>query len=160
MRSVLATGTSGVPAALVDLPAAAAWCPRCFNGEQSTPAASGLDAYLALMDEAYHSPERERAGPPIFGSHYLGEILPDTDAVHNIVGVTLLQDGRFDEAAVEFREALKRRPNSPDANRNLGTALSATGHTQEAIEYLQRAVTLAPGNEFARRELDETRRRR
>jgi spermidine synthase len=160
VRSVLATGTSGVPAALVDLPAAAAWCPRCFNGEQSTAAASGLDAYLALMDEAYHSPQREKAGPSILGSQYLGAILPDTDAVHNIVGVTLLQDGRFDEAAVEFREALKRRPNSPDANRNLGTALSATGHTQEAIEYLQRAVTLAPGNEFARRELEETRRGR
>jgi spermidine synthase len=160
VRSVLATGTTGVPAALVDLPAAAAWCPRCFNGEQSTPAASGLDAYLALMDEAYHSPQREKAGTSILGSHYLGAILPDTDAVHNIVGVTLLQDGRFDEAAAEFRQALKRRPDSPDANRNLGTALSATGHTQEAIEYLQRAVTLAPGNEFVRRELDETRRRR
>jgi spermidine synthase len=160
VRSVLATGTSGVPAALVDLPAAAVWCPRCFNGEQSTPAASGLDAYLALMDEAYHSPQREKAGPSILGSHYLGAILPDTDAVHNIVGVTLLQDGRFDEAAAEFRQALKRRPDSPDANRNLGTALSAAGHTQEAIEYLQRAVTLAPANEFARRELEEARRKK
>jgi spermidine synthase len=160
VRSVLATGRIGVPAALVDLPAAAAWCPRCFNGEQSTPAASGLDAYLALMDEAYHSPQREKAGPPILGSDYLGAILPDTDAVHNIVGVTLLQEGRFDEAAAEFREALKRRPDSPDANRNLGTALSAAGHTQEAIEYLERAVALSPANEFARRELDETRRRR
>jgi spermidine synthase len=160
VRSVLATGTTGVPAALVDLPAAAAWCPRCFNGEQSTPAAAGLDAYLALMDEAYHSPSRTKAGPPILGSRYLGAILPDTDAVHNIVGVTLLQERRFDEAAAEFREALRRRPDSPDANRNLGTALAATGHTREAIEYLEKALTLAPGNDYARQELEEARRRR
>src|SRR6185369_9350081 len=46
--SVRGAARSGVPAALVDLPAAAAWCPRCFTGEQSTPAAAGLDAYLAL----------------------------------------------------------------------------------------------------------------
>jgi tetratricopeptide (TPR) repeat protein len=160
VRSVLATNRSGVPAALVDLSATAAWCPRCFNGEQSTPAAAGLDAYLALMDEAYHSPAKEKAGPPILGSEYLGAILPDTDAVHNIVGVTLLEERRFDEAAAEFREALRRRPDSPDATRNLGTALAAIGRTQEAIEYLEKALTLAPGNEFARRELDETRRRR
>jgi spermidine synthase len=160
VRSVLATGSSGVPAALVDLPAAAAWCPRCFSGEQSTPAAAGLDAYLALMDEAYHSPPRASAGPPILGSAYLGAMLPDTDAVHNIVGVTLLDEGRFDDAAVEFREALKRRPDSPDANRNLGTVLAAKGHTEEAITYLERAVALSPGNEFARRELEEARRRR
>src|SRR5262249_9728144 len=123
VRSVLATARSGVPAGLVDLPAATAWCPRCFNGEQSTPAAAGLDAYLALMDETYHSPPFDVAqGKPggtrrILGSAYLGAILPDTDAVHNIVGVTLLEERRFDEAAAEFREALRRRPDSPDANR-------------------------------------------
>jgi spermidine synthase len=159
VRSALATDRSGVPAALVDLPAAAAWCPRCFEGEQSTPAAEGLDAYLALMDEAYHSPARDTAGPPILGSRYLGTILPDTDAVHNVVGVMLLQERRFDEAAGEFRQALARRPDSPDANRNLGTALAAAGHTREAIGYLERAVALAPGNEFARRELEGLRRK-
>jgi spermidine synthase len=160
VRSVLATGPSGVPAALVDLPAASAWCPRCFNGDQSTPAAAGLDAYLALMDEAYHSPSRTKAGPPILGSAYLGAILPDNDAVHNIIGVTLLEERRFDEAEAEFREALRRRPDSPDANRNLGTALAATGRSREAIEYLEKALTLAPGNDYARQELEDTRRRR
>ena len=160
VRSILTTGPSGVPASLVDLPAAAAWCPRCFNGEQSTQAAAGLDTYLALMDETYHSPSRTTAGPPILGSSYLGAILPDTDAVHNIVGVTLLDERRFDEAAEEFREALRRRPDSPDANRNLGTALAALGRTREAIEYLEKAIVLTPGNDFVRRELDEARGRR
>jgi tetratricopeptide (TPR) repeat protein len=162
-----------VPAALVDLPAAAKWCPRCFNGEQSTPAADGLDAYLALLDEVYHAPatvppvtpvvasgfSRTAPGRRILGSAYLGAILPDTDAVHNIVGVTLLQDRRYDEAAAEFREALKRREDSPDANRNLGTALAAKGNVEEAITYLSRAVQLAPNNQFARRELEDLQQR-
>ena len=165
VRSVLAPGANGVPAGLVDLTAAAAWCPRCFNGEQSTPAAEGLDVYLALLDEAYHAPgsaaklATARPGARILGSAYLGAVLPDTDAVHNIVGVTLLQEKRYDEAAAEFLEALKRRADSPDANRNLGTALASTGHVKEAIEYLQRAVELAPGNEFAQKELEYWRQR-
>src|SRR4029077_3160725 len=137
--------------ALVDLTGAATWCPRCFEGEMASPAAPQIDAYLALLDQAYHASSAEAGTPPagrrILGSRYLGAILPDTDAVHNIVGVTLLEEHRFDEAAAEFREALRRRPDSPDANRNLGTALAATGHTEEAIGYLEKAVTLAPGND-------------
>jgi len=164
VRSALGPGASGVPAQLVDLPAAAAWCPRCFDGEQSTPAAEGLDAYLALLDEAYHAPlgpagvrhtQAARMGPDrILGSVYLGAILPDTDAVHNIIGVTLLRAKRYEEAVAEFRRALEQRPDSPDANRNLGTALAATGHVPEAIEHLGRAVQLAPDNAFALRELE------
>jgi tetratricopeptide (TPR) repeat protein len=149
-----------VPAALVDLSAASAWCPRCFDGDRPAPAAAGLDTYLALMDEAYHAP----AGDPgaaasrtrprrILGSAYLGAVLPDTDAVDNVIGVTWLREGRYDEAADAFREALKRRADSADANRNLGTALTATGHVPEAITYLRRAVQLAPDNGGAQYEL-------
>jgi spermidine synthase len=155
VRSVMASQPSGVPASLVDLPSASAWCPKCFNGEAAT--VPGLDAYLALMDEVYHSktPDRKvRAAPGILDNTYLAAVLPDTDNVHNIVGVELLQNGRYDEAARQFREALKRREDSPDANRNLGTALAAMGNVEEAITYLQRAVRLAPQNEFARKELD------
>jgi Flp pilus assembly protein TadD len=160
VRSVLSAGPSGVPAALFDLSAAATWCPRCFEGEQPTPAAAGLDTYLALLDEAYHAPadarriQADRMGPRrILDSAYLGAVLPDTDAVHNIVGVALLREGRYAEAADAFRAALKRRPDSVDANRNLGTALAATGHPSEAIAYLRRAVQLAPDNGGAQYEL-------
>jgi tetratricopeptide (TPR) repeat protein len=158
--SVLNAGTGGVPAALVDLSAAATWCPRCFNGDQPVPAAANLDTYLALLDEAYRSPAavapEEGSRIPsrqVLGSTYLGAILPDTDAVHNVVGVTLLREGRYAEAADAFRAALKRRADSPDANRNLGTALAATGRASEAITYLRRAVQLAPDNGGAQYEL-------
>jgi spermidine synthase len=160
VRSVLNTGTGGVPAALVDLSAAATWCPRCFDGERPVPSVADLDTYLALLDEAYRAP----GGAPsdevgrvpsrqILGSAYLGAILPDTDAVYNIIGVTLLREARYAEAADAFGAALKRRADSPDANRNLGTALAATGHRSEATTYLRRAVQLAPDNGGAQYEL-------
>jgi tetratricopeptide (TPR) repeat protein len=165
VRSVLAADRSGVPASLVDLPSAAKWCPKCFNREGST--VEGLDAYLALMDEVYHasaSPSpagglKAAATPGIAENNYLSAVLPDTDNVHNIIGVTLLQEKRYEEAAREFRAALALREDSPDANRNLGTALAAMGNVEEAITYLQRAVQLAPNNEFAKKELDDVRRR-
>jgi spermidine synthase len=160
VRSALGSAAGGVPAALVDLLAARSWCPRCFDGEDPTPDAAGLDIYLALLDQAYHaagSDSTPAPAPPaqrrILGSAYLGATLPDTDAVHNLIGVTLLRQGRYDAASDAFREALKRRADSPDANRNLGSALAATGHRAEAVEYLQRAVTLAPENGGAHYEL-------
>ena len=162
VRSVLSSGTSGVPAALFDLSAAARWCPRCFDGDRPAPAVAGLDTYLALLDEAYHAPADARTAAAgragtrrILGSAYLGAVLPDSDAVYNIIGVTLLREARYVEAADAFGAALKRRPDSPDANRNLGTALAATGHASEAIAYLRRAVQLAPDNGGAQYELGQ-----
>ena len=108
---------------------------------------------------AYHAPGTDGTarGPygerRILGSAYLGAVVPDTDAVHNVIGVTLLRQGRYDDAAAAFREALKRRADSVDANRNLGTALAASGHVAESIGYLRRAVQLAPGNGGAQYEL-------
>jgi tetratricopeptide (TPR) repeat protein len=149
-----------VPASLVDLNSASAWCPRCFEGERPTPLVAGLDTYLALLDDAYHEPSVPGTAAPgsygarrILGSAYLAAVVPDTDAVHNVIGVTLLREGRYDEAADAFRQALKRRADSVDANRNLGTALAASGHAAEAIGYLRRAVQLAPGNGGAQYEL-------
>jgi tetratricopeptide (TPR) repeat protein len=136
------------------------WCPRCFDGDNPTPAAAGLDTYLALLDEAYHAPAasvrtigRGARDGRILGSAYLAAILPDNDAVYNVIGVTLLREARYDEAAHAFRAALDRRADSPDANRNLGTALAAAGRAAEAIAYLRRAVQLAPDNGGAQYEL-------
>jgi tetratricopeptide (TPR) repeat protein len=160
VSSVLSSGASGVPAALVDLSSAATWCPRCFDEDRPTPAVPALDTYLALLDEAYHAPANARTAAAsgteerhILGSAYLGAVLPDNDAVYNIIGVTLLRESRYVKAGDAFRAALKLRPDSPDANRNLGTVLAATGHASEAIEYLRRAVQVAPDNGGAQYEL-------
>jgi predicted membrane-bound spermidine synthase/Flp pilus assembly protein TadD len=160
VRSALGPAAGGVPAALFDLSAASAWCPKCFDGERPVPSVAGLDTYLALLDEAYHAPagarpiSAGRAEPAsILGSRYLGAILPDNDAVYNVIGVARLRENRYTEAAAAFREALDRRADSSDANRNLGTALAAMGRPSEAITYLRRAVALAPDNGGAQYEL-------
>jgi spermidine synthase len=159
VRSAIGSGTSGVPESIFELSAAASWCPRCFDGERPTPIVAGLDTYLALLDDAYHATGADETARGaygerrILGSAYLGAVVPDTDAVHNVIGVTLLRQGRYDDAAAAFREALKRRADSVDANRNLGTALAASGHVAESIRYLRRAVQLAPGNGGAQYEL-------
>ncbi len=154
VRSVIASGLRGVPASMFDLSKVGAWCPRCFDDNRPTPAVAGLDTYLALLDQAYRAPGADVAAvasaPPgrrrILGSAYLGAVVPDTDAVHNVIGVTLLRAGRYGEAADAFREALKRRADSADANRNLGTALAESGQAAEATDYLRRAVQLDPGD--------------
>jgi spermidine synthase/Tfp pilus assembly protein PilF len=161
VRSAVGSGLQGVPASVFDLSAAGTWCPRCFSGDLPTVSAEGLDTYLALLDQAYHASTEGAAlgqsatpGPRrILGSAYLGTIVPDTDAVHNLIGVTLLREGRYVEAAAAFREALRRRADSVDANRNLGTALAESGQTAEAIGYLRRAVQLDAGNGGAQYEL-------
>jgi Flp pilus assembly protein TadD len=48
------------------------------------------------------------------------------DSLHNNLGYNLLMQSRPQEAAEEFREALKLRPNSEVARNNLGMALAAT----------------------------------
>jgi tetratricopeptide (TPR) repeat protein len=161
VRSAVGSGLQGVPASVFDLSAAGTWCPRCFSGDLPTVSAEGLDTYLALLDQAYHASTEGAAlgrsatpGPRrILGSAYLGTVVPDTDAVHNLIGVTLLREGRYVEAAAAFREALRRRADSVDANRNLGTALAESGQTDGAIEYLRRAVQLDPGHGGAQGEL-------
>jgi Flp pilus assembly protein TadD len=113
--------------------------------------------YLALLDNAYRAGS---AGVPfgaepqlILGSRYLAAVVPDTDAVHNVIGVTLLRERRYEEAVTEFREALARNADSVDANRNIAAALAETGHPVDAIGYLRHAVQLDPHNGTTQYEL-------
>ena len=157
--AVRSTGaaTSGVPAALFDVPSVASWCVKCFERNHVASSAPGLDVYLSLLDNAYHDGGVHVASlagqRTILGSHYLGAVVPDTDAVHNVIGVGFLRQGRYEEAAAAFREALSRNADSADANRNLASALAGAGRVGDAIEYLRHAVRLDPRNGSAQYEL-------
>jgi tetratricopeptide (TPR) repeat protein len=59
-------------------------------------------------------------------------------------GLALEQEERFEEAALAYREALARRPGSPEAHFNLGNALRALGELDEAEERLLTATALDP----------------
>lgn len=55
-----------------------------------------------------------------------------------------MSEGRFDEAAAIYRELVQTVPNEPGLLMNLGMALAMGGHEAQAIEPLQRALTLKP----------------
>ena len=56
---------------------------------------------------------------------------------HDILGYYLTTQGRAEEGAAEFRDALAIRPEDPEANMSLGPYEEAHGHLAEAIEHYQ-----------------------
>jgi len=44
-----------IPASLFDVDSLAAWCPKCFQGNQVIPALQDLPGYLTILDRLYHS---------------------------------------------------------------------------------------------------------
>jgi tetratricopeptide (TPR) repeat protein len=73
---------------------------------------------------------------------------------HLVLGSTLSQDGRLDEAIVELETAVGLMPADVDARNNLGAALGRKGRLDEAIVHFQKAVRLKPDDAEARRNLD------
>jgi choline-sulfatase len=57
---------------------------------------------------------------------------------------------RFDEAAATLRDAERVEPDNPVVSANRGVVLADAGRASDAIQFLQRAVTLAPDFHEAR----------
>jgi tetratricopeptide (TPR) repeat protein len=66
------------------------------------------------------------------------------------LGYELAQRGRFDEAAAQYREALRISPNYILARQNLGLALASQGKYSDAIDAYQAALRLQPANAVLR----------
>jgi SAM-dependent methyltransferase len=77
----------------------------------------------------------ERATPP--GARFV-------DAEFGIA-VALMQQGRLDEAAAQYRRVLAIDPNFAEACSNLGVVLAAQGRLEEAAALYRRAIALKPG---------------
>jgi tetratricopeptide (TPR) repeat protein len=63
---------------------------------------------------------------------------------HNSLGLALHEAGRPAEAAVNFRTALKLRPNFAEAHGNLGNALIDLGQLEDAVHHYRRMLELRP----------------
>lgn len=158
VRSRLGAATTGVPASIFDLGQISAWCPRCFEGGDTAPAANGLDLYLALMEEAYVASPASvaaaaaaRRGGTVMGSRYLASVLPESVEMRRVVGLAksregaeLLAIGELAGAVTVLREAVRLAPESAEAHNDLGVALASSGAVAEAREYFRRAVALQP----------------
>jgi tetratricopeptide (TPR) repeat protein/2-polyprenyl-3-methyl-5-hydroxy-6-metoxy-1,4-benzoquinol methylase len=64
--------------------------------------------------------------------------------IANNLGNVLKQQGKLDDAAVQYRKALALNPEFAEAHNNLGNALKNQGKLEEAIAHYERAVTLKP----------------
>ena len=154
VRSMLNLGR-GVPSEIIDLDDIAAWCPRCFDNGIPTPAATGLDTYLALLNLTYAASRAEIApvrraaeeqGREVAGSRYLGMIVPESAEVHNVLGISHASAGNLDRAIDEFRVALRLAPDDARAHWHLGAALASQGGHDEAVVHLRRSLELDPQN--------------
>jgi len=152
----------GVPTAVVDLGDVTAWCPKCFKDGAPAPAVAGLDTYLELMTLAYAaSPDDiaqakrlfDAGGRTIGGSAYLGEIVPESADVHNVLGIALAARGRLPEAIGEFRHALALDPDAAATHWHLGVALASSGSNDEGLVHLRRSAELDPANSQVQNDL-------
>jgi len=63
---------------------------------------------------------------------------------YNGLGQALRQQGRLEDAALNYEQALKIRPHYPEAHTNLGEVLLLTGHPEDAIPHLLTALSMKP----------------
>lgn len=70
----------------------------------------------------------------------------DTADTRYDLGLVLDRLGRRTEATAEYRLALDRDPNHPDALNNLGVVLASQGQLNQAVPHFERLVAIDPDN--------------
>ena len=75
---------------------------------------------------------------------YMLKLTPAASSVHDMLGVALLEQSKFDEAAEHFRYALKTGEEHFKLYNNLGSALQSSGKLDEAIFYYNQALRIDP----------------
>ena len=63
---------------------------------------------------------------------------------HTHIGDLLSTNGQVEKSIEHYLEALRLRPDTPEAHHNLANALMADGQTRAAIEHYQQALKLRP----------------
>src|ERR1700676_3278620 len=74
---------------------------------------------------------------------------PEDARIRNFRGIVLVRLGKNEEAAAEYREAIRLDPQMEDAFRNLGFLKWNEHELLSAREALDRAVQLTPNDSFA-----------
>ncbi len=103
-------------------------------------------AAIAVLSLAAHAQAATWRTSEVLWSHAI-EVMPDNAKAHNSLGAIYGNTGRVKEAEVQFKEALRLRPDLTEGLHiypNLGRSLAAQGKLAEAIPYLERARQLKP----------------
>jgi tetratricopeptide (TPR) repeat protein len=64
------------------------------------------------------------------------------DMDKNQQGIEFMQQGKYEEAAKVFNEAIEENPNEPVAYINFGNVLTAVGETDKAVKFYKKAIEL------------------
>lgn len=68
---------------------------------------------------------------------------PEDAMAHYYLGLHLLGEHRYNEAAAALEQSILRNANYPDAHTMLGAAREETGHDEEALRYYRSGVEVA-----------------
>jgi Tfp pilus assembly protein PilF len=80
---------------------------------------------------------------------------PELVEVRNNLGTLLAQQGKFDEAVVQFRAAVQRNPEFDTARANLGLALAKLGRIDEALQEFRAILLRNPQHVLARQAVEQ-----
>jgi tetratricopeptide (TPR) repeat protein len=72
------------------------------------------------------------------------DVTAGNDLAHNNLGMTLMMEGRAEEARAHFAEAVRIRPDNAVAHVNLGWALATQGHPDAALAEYEEALRIDP----------------
>ena len=76
-------------------------------------------------------------------------LAPEMPEARFLHGVALGWEGKFSQAADEFKETVRLRPDLIEARLNLGIALRGEGHKSEALEQFEEVLRQSPSNTLA-----------
>ena len=104
----------------------------------------GLPLYEALSD-ARHFAQRQRWEEAETTLRSLLERTPNNVSALNVLGVTLLRQGRIAEAKQAYEQSLLTLPTQERVHMNLGDIAATERNFEEARAQYDRALTLSPG---------------
>jgi protein O-mannosyl-transferase len=105
------------------------------NSHRSWLAIPAIACLIALAALTYHQVAYWHDTESFW--HRTIDLTEDNYVAHDILGYYLTTQGRVEEGAAEFRDALAIRPEDPEANLSLGPYEQAHGHLPAAIEHYQ-----------------------
>lgn len=81
------------------------------------------------------------------------KVTVNNSLIHNNLGVTLVKQGKDQEAVVHYMNALKINPGYADAHYNLGTLLARHGKNEEAMVHFVETLRIKPNRVEAHNDL-------
>jgi len=112
------------------------------------PAAAAL-LLLTLAALTYRQSQFYRDAPTLYAATLEG----NADCylcLNNLGTFAAHRPGGMEEAARYYRDAVRIKPDSPEAQNNLASALAETGRLQESVPHFEQAVRSAPNYVVAR----------